>query len=327
MSILNKEELDLFSYFAADFKGRTSKDYMRELISFKKYLGKDLLEAGEVEARNYIKDLSSGLEGDSNDIRYRPKKSPGTILRIYHQLYGFYQFLYDNGYININPFRKVERPKATKQIRVERVPDFKDMELLLSTLERNFEYRDYLIALTIATTGLRISQVLNIKWSDFIIDDLNHIGVSIYDKKLKESRYIRILDVVWEKFNVYRESYLMVGEDIYRKDAYVFINCASLEDYRVNPEKVEPLSDVAVRTILTKACDMVNIKRITSKDLRHAHAIFSLKLGASVSEVKEQLGWSHSNFVYRYKGVIEQINSPANIYTESYFNSILDKEE
>lgn len=327
MGVLSDKELDLFSYFAKDFRGRTPRDYRRELIAFKKYIGKDLLEADEENARNYIRDLSNGLEAVSYDIRYKPKKSSGTILRIYHQLYGFYQSMYENDYIGANPFQGVERPKAPKQVKVERTPDFKDMEKLLYTLEESFEYRDYLIALTIATTGLRVSQVLNIKWNDIIMDDLEHIGVGIYDKRLRETRHVRILDVVWEKFKIYRENYLLVGEDIYRKDAYVFINRASLDDYRVNPESVDSLSDVTVRTVLTEACEVANIKKYTSKDLRHAHAIYSFKFGASVGEVKEQLGWSHGNLVYRYKGVIEQISSPANTYTEGYFKSILDNKK
>lgn len=63
----------------------------------------------------------------------------------------------------------------------------------------------------------------------------------------------------------------------------------------------------------------------TSKDLRHAHALYALKLGASVDDVADQLGWNNTNLIYKYHGVIDKLLHAANSYTEVFFDTLLDE--
>jgi site-specific recombinase XerD len=316
MKNLSEHEKDLISFFTTNFKTKTTSDYIRELDSFKKYMKKDLLAATPEDCRNYISTLKRGTE----EI---PKKASSTVQRIYHQLYGFYNFLLKQQSIDSNPFMKVKKPAASKQVNVDRTPDFEDIKKLLYVLEEEFEFRDYLIVLIVATTGLRISEVLSIKWDSFVIDDHNHIAIRL--GKDDNVRYVRILDKVWQLIDQYREDYLGVNTDYIKKSVYVFIRSKHVPEYKITPQYVPPLTADWIRRVLVSARKKAGInKKITAKDLRHAQVIYALKLGATVEDIKEQLGWCHTNLVYRYRGVIEQIDTPANIYTEKFFNNVID---
>lgn len=305
-------ERTVFAIFSHEFKGRTVYDYKREILAFKEFLNSKKIDTLFKAHFNVAIEYMDKLNKDGS-------KSSSTRQRIYYQLLGFYNFLLDKEFIEINPFWKVKKPPASKQIKKERTPNFKELEQLFNTLVSDFSLRDLALVSVIATTGLRISEVLSIKWSDFVIDDEGNVGFKIQNDG--EGRYVRVLSTVWNLLNRYREEFLEVDDSYLKKDYYVFIS--SINRYREYPHGVGPLTQSTARNILVKACTKAKIRTFTPKDLRHAHAIFALKLGASLEEVKEQLGWNNKNLIYRYHGVMEQIQRPANIYTERFFERII----
>ena len=309
-NILNDEEKALLNIFSIKFRGRTKYDYNREITAFKLFVKKDILDVHSEDAINYIDMLIKDEQ-----------KSSSTKQRIYYQLLSFYNFLSERKLIETNPFWKVEKPQASKQIKKERTPTFEQIEKLFNVLAGHFSLRDLALVSVIATTGLRISEVLNLKWSDFLIDAKDNIGFKV--QQGEHFRYIRVLNSVWNLLNKYRKEFLNVNDSYLKQPFYVFINANQLNNYITSPEGVRPLTQAAVRNLLVDACNKAGIPVFTSKDLRHAHAIFALKLGANVEEVKEQLNWSSTNLIYRYNGVMEQIETPANVYTEKFFEGII----
>lgn len=305
-SSLSDQELSLIHDFNIGKHPKTKKDYIRELNAFRKFIDKDLIDVLVQDGTNYIAFLRKN------------GKASSTIRRTYDQLNVFYNYLFREGHIKSNPFYRIEKPSASKQVKAERTPSPEELEKLLTTLKENFDPRDLAAVVLVLSTGLRIGQALSVKWNDFVHAE-DHIALRTNNTPPK---YVKIFDFVWQLIDQYRRN--MCIPDMYiDKNYYVFIGQKQLKKYLTEPHKVKPITSDWIRKVLEKACSMADIPLYTSKDLRHAFAIYALNLGASTKEVADQMNWSNENQVNKYVGVIEQLISPAGVYTEDFFRSIL----
>jgi integrase len=301
----------LIEDYVQRYRGRTRKDYRREIQSFYIFVEKDLPEVEKQDIEGYLTEL-------------KKKKTATTVQRIYHQLATFYHELYKNEKISSNPFFKVQKPKASKQVKKDRVPSFQELERLLRVLREEFSLRDYAMVLLISTTGIRLKEALHIKWSDFFLDGRDNLGLRV--QKGSYDRYVKIYPEVWEVLERYRKEVLKVEASYLKEDYYIFISRNDREDYRRYADIIKPLSESWLRPVLVAACKKAEIPLYTAKDLRHANAMHALKLGASTEEIQQQLGWNNKNFVNRYNGVIASLEKSANDYTHSYFTRIINEE-
>lgn len=305
---MNSEEKILFEKFSSNLKAKRS--YIVLLSDFKNSIGKVLIEATKEDIDSYL----NSLQNNKNTKR-----------RKYHQLLSFYNFLYDEMVIEANPVKKVTAPKASKQVKIERTLKFENLKKLLEVLKEHFHYRDYLITLIIATTGMKLGEARNLKWSDFFIDNNGLIGARVRNNN--NQRYVRIFNFVWEALIEYKVKYLEVGDNYLKEDFIIFFSDYQLTLYKTNPKIVKPITTDWLKKTYTKACEMLEIPLVTAKDIRHNYAMLSMKLGSESEEIKDQLGWSSTQFIYRYNGVVEQLNSPVNKKVEEYYIDLLGKTE
>lgn len=305
---MNRDESRYFEWFSRNLQNKRS--YVTLLKDFKSYMEKDLKKATSEDISSYL----SSLKNNNNTKR-----------RKYHQLLSFYNFLFDEMIIDSNPVRKVTAPKASKQVKIERTLKFENLKKLLEVLKEHFHYRDYLITLIIATTGMKLGEARNLKWSDFFIDNNGLIGARVGNKK--NQRYVRIFNFVWEALIEYKVKYLEVGDNYLKEDFIIFFSDYQLTLYKTSPKIVKPISTDWLKKTYTKACEMLEIPLVTAKDIRHNYAMLSMKLGSESEEIKDQLGWSSTQFIYRYNGVVEQLNSPVNKKVEEYYIDLLGKTE
>ena len=301
-----KEELELFKDFSSGMKSKESYNFT--LSELKTISGKDLLEINSDDIENYLNTLKEKGQAKT------------TIRRKYHQLFSFYNYLFEEMIIGSNPLKKVPVPKASKQIKIERTLTFENLELLLEILENYFPYRDYVFTLLLATTGIRLGEGLSLKWSDFFIDDNGLVGATVSSGNRK--RYIRIFDFVWEKLNTYREDILQVNESYLKENYYVFIGEKQLNNYKTYPGIVKPVTGDWIRKTYVKACEIAEISLVTAKDIRHTYTMLTMKMGLPGEDIKNQVGWSSTDFLNRYHGVVEQLDTPINKHMEEYFKKI-----
>ena len=139
---MDKESLKLFDEFSAGMKSK--KEYFRVVEDLYEYCLCPLVDVKTEQIEGFI----DSLDNNKNTKR-----------RKYHQLLSFYNFLFENMYVEMNPVRRVPVPKASKQINSDRVIDTSDVLRLLEHLKLNYSRRDYLITLLIATTGMKLSEV------------------------------------------------------------------------------------------------------------------------------------------------------------------------
>lgn len=298
--VLDNESLEIFNQFSKNLKSK--KEYYRVVKDLYDYSNNiSLLEITPKLVDGFIKELNN---------------NNNTKRRKYHQLLSFYNYLFDRMLIEKNPVREVPVPKASKQINIDRTISTENVLKLLEHLRDNYSRRDYVITLLIATTGMKLSEVRTLRWGDFFVDSNENIGIEIKDNT--SNRYIRIFDFVWKEIDLLRQD-LGLDQSYLKSNSLMFFASSKNKNYLYNPSEVRPISIGWIKKVHTKACDELEIPLVTSKDLRHYYTMLCIKLGFPSNSIKKQLGWSSSQFMYRYNGVIEVLASPLNNMVNEFF--------
>ena len=186
---------------------KTISSYEQTLRLFAIYLKREcnVKEAGdtkEIHIMQYIKHLKERgkytvvanentklVNFPENRVDYKKEVSKTTINNYIRNIKVFYNYMYENRYINNNPIRRVKQLKNQRKV-VGYIEDVSMNKLLKSfDLSKFHEYRDYIIAQLIFDTGMRLGETLLIKESD--IDFVKRtILLRAENTKGKKDRYV-----------------------------------------------------------------------------------------------------------------------------------------
>ena len=217
-----------------------------------------------------------------NDIRsylsymYDKKYKNKTIARHISSLKSFYKYLFRNEIIDTNPMILISTPKIEKSL-----PNFvniNDLETLLTIPDRNTNLglRNALIMEMLYSTGVRVSELVNIKVFDI---DFSNRRILILGKGNKE-RYVLYGSVCEKLLNDYLNNSRI---NLVKESDYLFIN-----------KNGGQLSDRGVRFIIDNIVKTSSLKlNISPHTLRHTFATHLLNNGADLKTVQELLG--HEN--------------------------------
>lgn len=199
---------DFISYCEVkNLSKKTVASYEQTLRLFAIFLKREcnIKEAGEVKEihiREYMKNLQERgkytVVANENTKKvnfpehredYKKDISKTTINNYIRNIKVFFNYMYDNRYINNNPIRRVKQLKNQRKV-VGYIDDTNMNKLLKSfDLSKFHEYRDYIIAQLIFDTGMRIGETLLIKESD--IDYVRRtILLPADNTKGKKDRYV-----------------------------------------------------------------------------------------------------------------------------------------
>ncbi len=261
-----------------------------KIIEFLKYL-KEEKNYSKYTVINYGKDLklfTSYLNDlkitDINNIDYKVIRqylsflydnnySKKTISRNISTLRSFFKFHKKDN----NPMILIENPKLDKNL--PKIVHSEDLEKLLNTPDLNtpLGVRDFAILETLYSTGVRVSELINIKISDINFYDKN---IKILGKGNKE-RYVLFGNVLDEKLNNYLKN--SRSKLIKNSTDYLFLN---KNGNKLTARGVEKIIDNLVKK------SGLNYK-ISPHTLRHTFATDMLTGGADLKTVQELLG--HEN--------------------------------
>lgn len=208
------------------------------------------------------------------NVLYDKKYSNKTIARHISTLRSFFKYLKKKELIEMNPMTLVSNPKLEKKL--PKVISYSDLETILHALEDGslLGQRNTLILELLYATGIRVSELVNIKMKDI-------------DFKKRE---IRILG----KGN--KERIALYGSrceellDIYRNDCYVKLNKKGV-DYLLLGVRGNKINERQVRTIVDEAVTKAGMKlHISPHVLRHTFATHMLNEGADLRSVQQLLG-------------------------------------
>ena len=200
------------------------------------------------------------------------KNKSTTVSRKISSLRGFYKYLINNKVIDSNPFSLVSLPK--KERHLPRFFYYNELEEMFQVPKLNtaLGQRDRLLLEMLYATGVRVSELVNIK-----VSDINGEEIKVLGKGNKE----RIVE-----FGDYAESIL----ELYLNEGYKSLNVKKSEYLFLN-NRGGKLTTRGVRYILDNIINKTTIdKKISPHMLRHTFAIHLLNEGCDLLTVQELLG-------------------------------------
>ena len=251
-----------------NYSKHTLLAYTNDLEVFFKFLNDEfgVGSANEVEytyVRSWIVTLSdSGLTHRS-------------INRKIASLKAFFIFLQRTGDMEVNPLAKHKSLKIKKEIQVPF--SNKEIDSVINDLANAQEFsesRDFLIVSLFYATGIRRSELINLKTSD--VDFYTHT-IKVLGKRNKE-RIIPMINWLEDGIKRYQELLLNKGFDKYEENLLL-------------TDKGAKLYETFVYRTINRYFSKVSQKTKTSPHmLRHTFATHLLNNGADLNAVKELLG-------------------------------------
>ena len=201
----------------------------------------------------------------NNNISARSVNRKITTLKTY------FRFLMNEDVIKVSPMQKIIGPKTPKKLAVF-VEEIKMDELLnkVEFGEGDLAERDRLILELFYFTGIRLSELVNLKKSDI---DFFNSTICVLGKRNKE-RLIPITPYVLDKIKT--------------------VNSSNNSDFLFVSKKGTQISAKQVYRLVKKYLGMVtSLDKKSPHILRHTFATHMLNNGADINAVKELLG--HAN--------------------------------
>ena len=280
--------IDVFLNFIKTEKrlsSHTVKSYSSDLKQFSNYLSKecninsDINQVTFQTIRSWIVFL---LENNIN---------PRSVNRKISVLKSYYKFLLQEGILSYNPMIKIISPKTSK-----RLPSFVDKDDIQNLLDKvKFENnyignRDRLIIEFFYVTGIRLSELINIKISDI---DFNNNYIKVLGKRNKE-RLIPLSNNMTNKLKNY-------------------VNENDISEYLFNNKGKKMYSKLVYRLVKKHLNLVSSIDNKGPHVLRHTFATHMLNNGADINAIKELLGHSNLNATQVYThNSIEKLKSVYN---------------
>lgn len=272
MSNLTEQVEDYLRYSQIErgLSANTITSYRQDLTAFINFLKKEHLKTWPTKALDI--DAFLAQQRDLN-------KATSSISRLISSLRKFYQWLVRQNIQKINPMLEIDSPKKRRSLPVALTVDEINHLLDQPNTNKKLGLRDRALLETLYATGIRVSELINLKFND-LHEELKLIKV--FGKGSKE-RLIPISEVALSWIESYKEKVrdpliLKVGQN----SDFIFLN-----------SRGTALTRQAVWQIIKKYCNMAGIqKNVTPHTLRHTFATHLLENGADLRVVQEILGHS-----------------------------------
>ena len=246
---------------------------------------KELAEVTPLVIRGWIVDLI--------DKEYTKR----TVNRKLSSLRSFFKWLKREAVIQHNPMQKVQGPKTEK-----RLPSFaRSSDLTIEKMEQVFTssfegVRNRLIVEVFYQTGMRLSELINLKNSDIEKDRIKVVG------KRNKERIIPISSLLFEKIQEYRKQLSL--NDL--EGVFLFLLS--------NGNKV--YAKFVYRIINTYLGQVTNLDKCSPHVLRHTFATHMLNNGAGLETLKDLLG--HANLSATQVYTHNSFKQLTNIYSQAH---------
>lgn len=270
------------------YSENTVKSYNNDLKKFESYMKNiNIQNIKENHIKNYLK----YLKDNNNDNR--------TINHNISTLRSFYKFLLIEKIIKDNPMEYIEMPKTKKSL--PKTLSIEEIDKLLDIkLTDSFSYRNKAMLELMYSSGLRVSELVNVKIHDI---DISNCIIRIMGKGSKE-RIVPLGDYAIKYIEIYLKEY---RNKLTKKELneYLFLNNHGKKMTRQGFFK-----------ILKQLAREKNIKTdFSPHTLRHSFATHLLNGGADLRSIQEMLGHESISTTQIYTHVSkEQLKENYNNY-------------
>lgn len=250
-------------------------NYQVDILEFKDYVKDKILDIDKETVNGYLNYL------------YDEKVSKSTISRKLSSLRTFYNYLLDKEIIEMNYFSFIKNPKKDKRLPRFVSDNNVDKMLMIPDTRKPLGQRNLVIMRMLYATGVRVSELVNIKVKDI---EINERTIKILGKGSKER-------IVVFGVNTQKDLKRYLDDGRYKLDTngseYLFLN-----------KDGNKLSSRYVRKILDETIVKASIEmHVSPHMLRHTFATEMLNNGADLVSVKDLLGHESLNTTSIYTHV------------------------
>ena len=248
------------------FSEHTVISYSTDLTQFLNFINK------EFEISTQVSEISFQIVRSWIASLLEKGVSPRSVNRKISTLKTYFKFLIRENAITESPMLKVVAPKSKKRLPV--FIEENQIENLLNQIEFNDGFigeRDKLIIELFYVTGIRLSELVNIKISDV---DFNNNLIKVLGKRNKE-RLIPLSISIVNKLEFFIKKYDL--------NQHLFTNLGGTKVY----------NKLVYRVVKKYISKISSVSKKSPHILRHTFATHMLNNGADINAIKELLG--HAN--------------------------------
>ena len=261
----------------------TIKAYSSDLEKYSEYLfdSYHIKDPNQIFMKHIKSFLSTYLKyynSKDKKIKEKCEYKVNTLSRYFSSIRGFHKYLISEGITSKDPSIYLDKPKNTKKIPY--VISYEDIMKIIESVDTDSSlgFRDKSILYLLYSSGLRVSELLDLKLTNLLIKEE---FVRVLGKGSKE-RYVPISYIALKTILFYIEN---IRPELSRKNesfGYLFLN------YKGNR-----LSRMSIWKIVNKYSKILNTSnKITPHTFRHSFATHLLEGGANLRVVQEMLGHS-----------------------------------
>ena len=262
-----RNDIDNYIKYIAEIKNlssNTSNSYKRDLKKLSSYLE----DIGVKSYKVINDDTCMGWIGSL----FSNNNNPRTIQRHISSAKGFFRFLKKNGVISSSPFELIESPKTPSYLPEVLSPE--DIEQLLNFKPKDsLEIRDLAIVELMYSSGLRVSETININIDHF---EENKAFLRVFGKGSK-TRLVPIGRYAINAINNWVDERDKYSND----DNALFIN-----------KKGSRLSVRSIQLRLKRLATKQGLPPLNPHMLRHSFATHMLESSGDLRTIQELLGHS-----------------------------------
>lgn len=256
----------------------TILSYQSDLLMLEEYLnGKDPISLSRDDIVSFLKVRSN------NGISTRTNAHTITILR------DFYKFLIKQSYIKSNPMDMIDSPKMYKKL--PKALSVEEVDKLLNIkLQTPYDYRNKAMLELMYATGMRISELINLKLTDI---DFENETIRVLGKGSKV-RQVPIGEYAMKYLNIYIKYYRSYF--VKETSDYVFLSVRG---------------DKMTRQAFFKILKQIARKQGIDTDfsphtIRHSFATHMLEAGADLRSIQELLGHESISTTQIYTNITDK---------------------
>jgi integrase/recombinase XerC len=287
-----KERFLAYLQFEKRYSPHTVTAYQTDLTQFYNYL-QSQYELSDIREVNHLIIRSWFVNMMEHDIEAR------SVNRKLSTLKSFFKFLIREGEITENPMRKITSPKMSKRLPV--FVDKEKMEMLFESVDFGEGYpgvRDKMILELFYATGMRLSELVNLKETDI---DFHHDTIKVLGKRNKE----RLIPFS-KKMETLLQSYIDFKKFSFGEAEALFLTDRGRKVY----------SKMIYKIVIKHLGTVTTLEKKSPHVLRHTFATHLLNNGAELNAVKELLG--HANLAATQVYTHNTIDKLKRIYKQAH---------
>ena len=265
--------------FERRLSSNTLYAYKYDLKKYTDYLFNDLdiLSINTIQPP-HIEHFVKSINNYSASEKYKGTRKSSTIHRIFSSIRGFHQYLYKLQLTDENPSELLIPPRISRKLPVTLLVEEINQIIQAVDMTKKYAIRDQALLSTLYATGLRVSELINIKLKNLMIDENL---IRIYGKGRKE-RIVPIGNMALSHINTYLKELRSELSQKGNSAGILFLN-----------NRGKKLTRMSIWNILNKNTFRSGInKKVSPHILRHSFATHLLEGGADLRSVQEMLGHS-----------------------------------